>query len=112
MPSNLPVDALEPDRTMSTRNIILTPHHEGIVDALVRSGRYENASEVIREGLRLIEQQEAREAAKLEALREAARIGFDDLDHGRCRNLEDGALDDFIAELGERAAQRVRAAGQ
>lgn len=56
---------------MPTRNVVLTDHREE-----VKSGRYQNASEVLREGLRLIEMREAREAAKLEALRAAAQVGF------------------------------------
>ena len=36
-------------------------HQHGLVDTLVRSGRYQNASEVLREGLRPLEQRERRE---------------------------------------------------
>lgn len=68
---------------MPTRNVVLTDHHEEVIDRLVKSGRYQNASEVLREGLRMIEQREEREAAKLKALREAANVGFADLDEGR-----------------------------
>ena len=60
---------------MPTRNVVLTDRHQKIIDRLVRSGRYQNASEVLREGLRLVEQREAEDAAKLVALREAARAG-------------------------------------
>ncbi len=88
---------------MSTRNVVLTAHHEHVIEALVKSGRYQNASEVMREGLRLVERREAAEAAKLEALREAARIGFADLDQGHHRDLGDGELDGFISTLGEQA---------
>jgi antitoxin ParD1/3/4 len=38
---------------MPTRNVVLTKHQEKIIKTLVRSGRYQNASEVVREGLRL-----------------------------------------------------------
>lgn len=68
---------------MPTRDVELTKYHEELIDRLVKSGRYRNASEVIGEGLSLIEQRETLEAAKLKALREAARIGFADLDEGR-----------------------------
>ncbi|MEJ1977961.1 MAG: type II toxin-antitoxin system ParD family antitoxin [Acetobacteraceae bacterium] len=96
---------------MPTRNVVLTAHHETVIEALVGSGRYQNASEVLREGLRLVEEREAREAAKLKALQEAASLGFADLDQGRHRELQDDELDDFIAGLGLRAANRVRTAG-
>ena len=56
---------------MPTRNVVLTDHQAALVEALVRSGRYQNASEVLREGLRMIERREAEESAKLEGLRRA-----------------------------------------
>jgi antitoxin ParD1/3/4 len=58
---------------MPTRNVVLTDHHEKVISDLVASGRYQNASEVLREGVRLIEARESREAAKLKLLQEAAR---------------------------------------
>src|SRR4051794_31218838 len=78
---------------MPTRNVVLTAHHETLIDALVSSGRYQNASEVLREGLRLIEE---REAAKLKALQEIAYVGFSDLDQGRYRDLQAEELKDLI----------------
>ena len=59
--------------------------------ALVASGRYQNASEVLREGLRLLESREAEEKVRLKALREAARIGVADIDAGRFRGFESRA---------------------
>lgn len=96
---------------MPTRNVVLTEHHEAVIDRLVKSGRYQNASEVMREGLRLIEQREAHEAAKLEALRDAARIGFADLDEGRFVDVPSDHLESFIAGLGREAETRVRKTG-
>lgn len=49
----------------ATRNVRLTDHQSQLVDALVEAGRYQNASEVMREGLRLLEEREAEEAATL-----------------------------------------------
>ena len=46
---------------MPTRNVVLSEHQQQLVETLVQSGRYQNASEVLREGLRLIE---ARERAR------------------------------------------------
>jgi antitoxin ParD1/3/4 len=43
-----------------TRNVSLPPHQDAFVDALVSAGRYRTASEVVREGLRLLEQSEHR----------------------------------------------------
>jgi antitoxin ParD1/3/4 len=44
---------------MTTRNVVLTAHQSALVGRLVASGRFQNASEVLRAGLRLLEEQEA-----------------------------------------------------
>lgn len=43
---------------MATRNVVLTERQSKLVDRLVSSGRYQNASEALRAGLRLIEREE------------------------------------------------------
>jgi len=55
---------------------------------LVMSGRYQNASEVLREGLRLLEQREAEDASRLEALRSAVQVGIDDIQAGRLKTFD------------------------
>ncbi|TXL79442.1 type II toxin-antitoxin system ParD family antitoxin [Vineibacter terrae] len=92
---------------MPARNVVLTDHHEKVIDKLVKSGRYQNASEVLRDGLRLVEQCEAREAAKLKVLQEAARSGFSDIDGSRYRHIDDDNLEDLIRELGRQAGARA-----
>ena len=95
---------------MPTRNVVLSERQHDLVEALVRSGRYQNASEVLREGLRLVEQRERLEAAKLRALQEAASKGWADIAAGRYTDLADDQLEDFIGQLGWEAAGRVQAA--
>jgi antitoxin ParD1/3/4 len=56
---------------MPTRNVVLTDQQAELVEKMVESGRYQNASEVLRDGLRLLQRRELEEAAKLEALRGA-----------------------------------------
>jgi len=56
---------------MPTRNVVLTDQQAELVEKLVNSGRYQNASEVLRDGLRLLQRRELEEAAKLQALRGA-----------------------------------------
>ena len=60
---------------MPTRNVVLTEQQERLIGALVQSGRYQNASEVLRDGMRLIERREAEGVARLAALREAVAAG-------------------------------------
>jgi antitoxin ParD1/3/4 len=54
---------------MPTRNVVLTEQQAALVETLVGSGRYQNVSEVLRDGLRLLQRREAEETATLEALR-------------------------------------------
>ena len=57
-------------------NINLTPHLEGMVRQKVDSGLYTSASEVVREALRLMDEQDNFRAAKLEQLRQDIRAGL------------------------------------
>jgi putative addiction module CopG family antidote len=60
---------------MPTRNVNLTDELDRFVLKKVKSGRYENASEVVRAGLRTLEREEQRHEAKLAALRTAIDEG-------------------------------------
>lgn len=57
---------------MATRNVSLTEKLDAFVEERVQSGDYQNASEVIRTGLRLLKEREEEYAAKLAALVAAA----------------------------------------
>jgi antitoxin ParD1/3/4 len=69
---------------MPTRNVNLTEELDRFVAGKVESGRYENASEVVRAGLRALEQEERAYEAKLARLREA-------LDEGEQSGVTDGS---------------------
>ena len=63
---------------MVTRNVVLTDAQSDLVNRLVSSGRYQNASETLRAGLRLLEREEAELSelhARLAAGLEQARSG-------------------------------------
>ncbi len=82
---------------MPVRNVVLTDDQEKIIQGLVESGRYQNATEVLRDGLRLIEQREAEDAARLNGLREAAQAGFSALDRGEFKEFT--SMDELQAYL-------------
>lgn len=78
-------------------NVSLTPELENIVELKVKGGQYNSASEVVREGLRLLQQRDEMRELKLEALRKDIQKGIDDLEAGRFR---DG--DEVMAGVKER----------
>lgn len=55
----------------------LGPHYEQFVRELISSGRYASASDVMRDGLRLIEEREDQRKARLEALKADIRKGME-----------------------------------
>jgi len=73
---------------MHTTNLVLTSHQATFVERLVSSGRYHNASEVLSDGLRLVEQREAEDASRLVALRSAIQVGNDDFAQGAFMQFE------------------------
>jgi antitoxin ParD1/3/4 len=80
-------------------NVSLTPELEKFVASKVQSGRYQSASEVIREGLRLLDDQDRLRAARLEEVRGKIQLGLDELNRG-----EVIPGDQVLAELKQRSA--------
>ena len=95
---------------MPTRNVVLTDHQERVIETLVGSGRYQNASEVLREGLRLVEQRAAEDEAKLAVLREAAGVGFGALDRGEFKDFD--SIDQLQAYLNGLSEKVISRAGE
>jgi antitoxin ParD1/3/4 len=73
---------------MATRNVAVTDHQDEMIETLVQSGRYRDADEVVRAGLRLVEEREAEQAARLDGLRNSVQVGIADLDEGRAIEFE------------------------
>jgi len=63
-------------------NISLTPELERLVDDKVKTGRYASASEVVREGLRLLEEQDETKQLRLAEVRRKIDRGIEQLDRG------------------------------
>ena len=77
---------------MATRNVVLTEAQSELVNRLVATGRYQNVSEALRAGLRLLEQEEA----ELRALRARLAAG-----------LEQARSGEFADGNGEHAVRRA-----
>ena len=66
---------------MKTTSVALGGHFEEFIQASILSGRYNNASEVVRSGLRLLEEQEAKLLALRSAIQEGEKSGdYEDFD--------------------------------
>jgi antitoxin ParD1/3/4 len=78
--------------SMATRNVVLTDAQSSLVDRLVETGRYQNASEALRAGLRLLE----REENEIKALRNQLSAG---LAQARAGDLAEGSGEDAIRRV-------------
>jgi antitoxin ParD1/3/4 len=74
---------------MPTRNVVLTDSQTDLIERLIADGRYQNASEALRAGLRLLE----REEAEMTALRARLAVG---LEEARSGALAEGSGEDAI----------------
>jgi antitoxin ParD1/3/4 len=74
---------------MPTRNVVLTDSQTDLIERLIADGRYQNASEALRAGLRLLE----REEAEMTALRARLAAG---LEEARAGALAEGSGEDAI----------------
>jgi antitoxin ParD1/3/4 len=87
-------------------NVSLTPELEQFVQERVASGRYQTASEVVREGLRLLELQERDRDAAYKALKAKLKRGAEQAERGE---VVDG--EEFLEQLIGRLESRSRKSG-
>jgi antitoxin ParD1/3/4 len=81
-------------------NVSLTPELEKLVTRKVESGLYQSASEVTREGLRLLDDQDHLRELHLAEVRKKIQTGLDELDRG-----EGIPGDEAHAQMKRRSAQ-------
>lgn len=79
-------------------NVSLTPELETLVNKKVKTGRYNSASEVVREALRLLEEQDRMKELRRDELRAEIMKGADDIKAGRYVTLETQEDFDNLAE--------------
>ena len=82
---------------MKTTSVALGPHFEEFIQASILSGRYNNASEVVRSGLRLLEDREQKIAALRAAIEEGENSGF----------VEDFDAEAFLQEMKARKHGKI-----
>ena len=86
---------------MPTRHVVLTEGQGRFIQSLVDCGWYQNASALIREGLRLV-RREAEHAARQKALHAAAATGIAAIEAGAYREfLEPGSLQTHLSDISD-----------
>ena len=84
---------------MPTRNVSLTAEQDAFVERVVKAGEYQNASEAIRDALRVLQQKRREDALKLRALRVQIKAGLEALDRGDFTEVADVDLDGYLEKL-------------
>lgn len=89
---------------MTTRNVSLTDMLNAYVDDRVQSGAFQNASEVVRDALRLHKARTDDQARRLERFNRLVQEGIDDFEGGRYEEVTDldAWFDDLEAEIDAR----------
>jgi len=83
-------------------NVSLTPELERYVNGKVESGMYNTASEVVREGLRLLKEKEELHQHKLAELRREIQLGIDQAERGEVSPLTESTFDEVRSKGRER----------
>jgi antitoxin ParD1/3/4 len=100
--------AIANEPNVPTRNISLTPEQDAFIDAMIKSGEYQNASEAVRDALRALQQRRREDALKLEVLRRQIDAGVEALERGEFTEIADADLDAYLAGLKARPGKAVR----
>jgi antitoxin ParD1/3/4 len=74
----------------------LTSKQDAFVEQVIKAGDYPNASEVVRDALRLLQQRRRDDALKLKALRKQIEAGVDALERGDFIEIDEAELEDFL----------------
>lgn len=92
---------------MATHNVVVPKLMAQSIDKLVKSGRYQHFSEVVRAGVRMLLEHEAAESARLEALRNATSVGIMQVEAGLYDEVGPANLAAYFDTLGRLASQKA-----
>src|SRR2546423_14003259 len=93
---------------MPTRNISLTDEQAAFVEKVVKSGEYQNASEAVRDALRVLQQRRREDSLKLKALRAQIKAGVDALDRGDFIEVSADRLEAYLERLSAASGKKAR----
>lgn len=84
-------------------NVSLTPELERLVAEKVESGMYQTASEVVREGLRLLKRRDE----ELASLRAEIKKGFDAVERGEYKDYDESTIEQLAEGVGARGRKAL-----
>lgn len=84
---------------MPTRNISLTREQDDFIARVVDAGEYQNASEAVRDALRVLQQRRQEDALKLKALRAEVAAGIAAIDRGEFTDVDEADLGSYLHGL-------------
>ena len=89
-------------------NVSLTPELEKLVNEKLKTGMYQTASEVIREGLRLLKDRDERQAQ----LRAQVRAGFNAIERGEYETYDESTTKELAEDIKRRGRKQLAQAGK
>lgn len=93
---------------MPTRNVSLTVEQDAFIERVIQAGEYQNASETIRDALRVLQQKRREDALKLRALRAQIKAGLDEIERGDFTEIAEADLDEYFEGLAENPGKASR----
>ncbi|MCL4693572.1 MAG: type II toxin-antitoxin system ParD family antitoxin, partial [Candidatus Hydrogenedentes bacterium] len=88
-------------------NINLGTQWEAFVAENIKSGRYLSASEVVRDGLRLLQEKEQLRQLRMDELRRNVKEGLESLDRGECLELDENGVKQYLDDVNARGRTRL-----
>jgi antitoxin ParD1/3/4 len=82
-----------------TRNVNLTAEQDAFVEEAVRTGRYQNASEAVRDAVRGLQLRHQQDELKLAVLQAHVEAGAAALERGQFTQVEDADLEAYFDDL-------------
>ena len=93
---------------MPTRNVSLTAEQDAFIQRIIQAGEYQNASEAIRDALRVLQQKRREDALKLRALRAQIKAGLDELERRDFTEIAEADLGEYLEGLAENPGKAAR----
>jgi antitoxin ParD1/3/4 len=89
-------------------NVSIAVEQQRFIAGMVKTGRYVTSSEVVREGLRLLQQREQIRREYEEELRRKIREGLDALERGDYEDFNDATLKEFFDRIKREGRSRLK----